>query len=872
MSSTVRADEAPSVKLYLEHSGIYQVTYEALRDAGLVDQRFASRDMGLRVTGLAVPMSLDDGGDGWFGPGDRFLFVGERLRGEYSFLDEFSRYACYVLSFSDPEPARAESLDFGALEAPSAIALGTKYHIEQDLLRLRFGQRSDEQREVWYWAKLASVGTDPFEQVLDLRDLDRARGGYVAIKVSFQGWSRLRAKPDPQSDHRVELALDGEVLDAAEWDGQETYVLELEVAVDRIDGDEGTLSLQVPKRSFPSSGDPVVDVVMLNWIEVSYPWHAEIRPDQAQVFVEPAHTTSAVRLTSRTDSGAAVVATGGGSYLATETTLGEDIVFELPADEKKFYVSTEEALLAPDAIMIDHASDLRASTNQADYLMVVHRSLMAAVQPLAELHRERGLTVQVIDVQDVFDEFNHGVVHPQSMRRFFEHAWRNWQAPQPRFVLLVGDASWDYKNPTTDDLSYADWTYRPQETWRFGKNTSTPYSDAAELNTRNLVPTWSYPTFEGHAASDNWFVCLEGDDDLPEMAIGRLPAASPEEAAQMVAKTVAFVKQQRVGPWRRKLLFITNESKGFQNSSDLLAARMQARGYLPLRVYPQSLEKVNEHHTNTIVEELDQGVQAVHFIGHGGRYIWRTGPPDLKKNHDLFTLDHLDRLAPNPRLPVILSLTCYSAPFDHPTADSIGEKFLRLPDRGAIGVFAASWRNSPSPAMGQALLDELTAPGATIGEAIQRAKAAVRNPLFTQTYNLLGDPAVPTAAPRHQLQLESVPSSDSIVVKGTAPGEAFAGKALVEWISADGTTLARETVEVLEPTFEVSLSPNVLPEGSKLTGARAYVWSKTSGEDAIGWIDLGEADEPVVARADDAPPAAGAPRSGDDLNGSREER
>ena len=60
-------------------------------------------------------------------------------------------------------------------------------------------------------------------------------------------------------------------------------------------------------------------------------------------------------------------------------------------------------------------------------------------------------------------------------------------------------------------------------------------------------------------------------------------------------------------------------------------------------------------------------------------------------------MKHLDTLADNDRLPVVLSLTCYSAPFDHPTADSIGEKFLRIPERGAIAVFAASWRNSPSP-------------------------------------------------------------------------------------------------------------------------------------------------------------------------------
>ena len=143
-----------------------------------------------------------------------------------------------------------------------------------------------------------------------------------------------------------------------------------------------------------------------------------------------------------------------------------------------------------------------------------------------------------------------------------------------------------------------------------------------------------------------------------------------------------------------------------------------------------------------MVKTFDEGLLIVQFLGHGGRYIWRTGPPDLKKNHDLFTLEHLDTLVPTEKLPFVISLTCYSAPFDHPTADSIGEKLLRLDGRGAIGVFAASWRNSPSSDMGRIVMDELTTPGATIGEAVMRAKHRLRSPTLIETYNLLGDPAI----------------------------------------------------------------------------------------------------------------------------------
>ena len=64
---------------------------------------------------------------------------------------------------------------------------------------------------------------------------------------------------------------------------------------------------------------------------------------------------------------------------------------------------------------------------------------------------------------------------------FLEHAHTRWRAPAPRFVLLIGDASWDYKNTTVDDANYADWTYRPGEMSSFIKNSSTSYAEGAEI-------------------------------------------------------------------------------------------------------------------------------------------------------------------------------------------------------------------------------------------------------------------------------------------------------------------------------------------------------------------------------------------------------
>ena len=506
-----------------------------------------------------------------------------------------------------------------------------------------------------------------------------------------------------------------------------------------------------------------------------------------------------------------------------------------PAEaEDSYYVVLDQQVKFPEQIQQDQPSHLKSKTLHADYLMIAHQQLLEAVTPLAEFHRRRGLRVVLIDVQDIYDEFNHGIVHPQAIRDFIDHAYRRWLKPAPRFVLLVGDASWDTKNATVDDANYANWTtHQLLNGPRFVTKQSVVYRNAPDENRRNLIPTWNYHSAHGHSASDNWFVALEEKGYHPVLAIGRFPVTEPEEVAGIVEKTIRYVENPPVGPWRRNSLWITNEQKGFHQSSDRLATLASERGLGVQKVYPLPEEAGNAAHQTRLREAFDQGQFLVHFYGHGGRYIWRTGPPDLKKNHDLFTLDDLEKLQPTGRLSVVLSMTCFSAPFDHPNADSIGEKFLRLPERGAVGVLAASWRNSPSTQYSQKLVDELTQPG-TLGEAILRAKQQIQNPNLVESYNLLGDPAVPLALPQLSVALTPAWSAQpSLSVKAEVAVSRFRGRAVIDWLDETGATLDSREQDVEQPRFEAAYQ-GAQEKLSDVRSVRLYVWNEESGLDGVG--------------------------------------
>ena len=149
---------------------------------------------------------------------------------------------------------------------------------------------------------------------------------------------------------------------------------------------------------------------------------------------------------------------------------------------------------------------------------------------------------------------------------------------------------------------------------------------------------------QGHAASDNWFVAVEGDDIYPDLAIGRFPVVEPEEVAAIVAKTIRYGDQAGDEPWRSRALFITDENQAYQEQSDDLIDELSSWGLDSSRVYARLDDSLNDQHRATLGSEIGSGQLLVHFWGHGGRCIWRTGKPDLNNQSDLFNLEDLDNL------------------------------------------------------------------------------------------------------------------------------------------------------------------------------------------------------------------------------------
>jgi hypothetical protein len=364
-------------------------------------------------------------------------------------------------------------------------------------------------------------------------------------------------------------------------------------------------------------------------------------------------------------------------------------------------------------------SDIRVNPQGADYLIITHRDFLAAAQQLAA-HRAalNGVRTKVIDVDEIYDEFNYGIMNGTKLKPFIKYAYDYWPAPRPTYLLLFGDASWDYH--------------------RFY---------ATSINT-NYVPSYGVPV------SDNWFVTFNPDTTaLPAMLVGRLPVRNEREATETVAKVIGY-DNYPLSEWNKNFLFITGgNDPGEQSlfnaySESMISTKVTPPpiGGTPFRVYKTTRGAIDGEHKARLKELVRNGLVFINFIGHSGGRIWGVdiGPPAELENT-------------NGKLPFVASTSCNVGGFGDPSSNVLAEDFVRAEQRGAIAAWASSTLGYPSYGKDltndflQGLKDSLRPLGAlTTNARIKMLRLYGSDYIAVATVhtnNLLGDPLSRFALP-----------------------------------------------------------------------------------------------------------------------------
>jgi hypothetical protein len=353
------------------------------------------------------------------------------------------------------------------------------------------------------------------------------------------------------------------------------------------------------------------------------------------------------------------------------------------------------------------AAVLRNPRRKADYLVIGPRALLGAAKPLLEHRREQGLGVMAVAVEDVVSEFGFGEATPQAIRDFLAFAYHEWRV-RPRYVVLLGDATYDFK----DNLG---------------------------TGVENRVPPFMVATSYLWTASDPTYAAVNGDDILPDLAIGRLPAATVEEARAMVEKILAYETGAGIldGP---AVLVADDADEGgnFEADAESIAASLLSSREVE-KIYLSRLGTLAAR--NAVMGSFDDGASLMSYLGHGGIHLWAS--------ENVLDISGVPSLSAQAKQPLLLTMNCLNGYFHFPYFNSLAEELVKAEGKGAIAAFSPSGLslNEPAHLYHQALLGEiLSERHVRLGDAILSAQSAYAAtgafPELLSIYHLLGDPAL----------------------------------------------------------------------------------------------------------------------------------
>ncbi len=725
-------------KLGVEQDGVYAITGQELADAGADLNTIAVSTLTMYNRGQVVPISVEGDADGEFDAEDRIFFIGEHNHGDDTYLSLFSETNVYWLTWGSGNGARFAQVT-GASGSNSTDTLNTSLvsiHLEKDLLYDRLVSMPLQDEDHWLWQLME----DGQEYDIEIPGPGMPEAGPVRIQAAFQGLTHTSVSPD----HHILIKFNHEIIDEVIWDNQEPYVFDSgELFLGGNDAGN-TVSFNLP-------GDlegVLLDRIYLNWVNIEFKQKLKATNDSL-VFMNRSQTSDIFRIDGFTGPDLFLFTNTGTRITDIKSRRIDDTYSFYFSDNnatpKTFYAATEEGLKSVVSITEATESGLLSRSNGADYIIISHADFMEQAQELAAHRTANGMRSKVVDIQHVFDDFSDGLHDPRAIKKFLQYAYQNWQKPSPLYVLLLGD--------TTHKLDK---------------------QIARDENLPSFVPTFmEYTQTWGMSSSDNYLASIIGDDDLPDLFLGRLPVNSPEQAEIMISKTIAHEAEYTPAEWRRHLLLLTGVEPYFEAS-----ARHLYKQYIPGYMVTDWVATIDTSRhfgsTEDVANYINSGQSILNFVGHGGGGVF--------SDAELFQIEDIERLANHNKYPFVFSLTCFIGHFDNPDSPSLAEELLAAQDKGIVGSFGSSGRAFLqgdfylNNAIFTALFEQNVR---TYGQVSTLGKLEMIKQTqgfwdHVKSYNLLGDPAltlyIPDNTANVQLSTNTLLDNQDLVVSGSVPG------------------------------------------------------------------------------------------------------
>lgn len=324
-----------------------------------------------------------------------------------------------------------------------------------------------------------------------------------------------------------------------------------------------------------------------------------------------------------------------------------------------------------------------------DMIIVSHPLFIEESQRLADLHfANDGLRSIVVTPQKIYNEFSGGNQDVTAIKQFLKMFYdRAVSASEfPKFLLLMGDAS--YKNR--------------------GRSTVGNTNFVVSFESANGV------SYINSYVSDDYFGLLdetegEGLTEQMDVAVGRIPVKSKDEAKAVVDKIYAYMQPQSVeianpsfcgtagsvssGDWRNVICFVADDEDNnlHFSQSERLATYVDTtyHDYNIDKIYNDAFKQQSAAGgarypdvNIAINQRVDRGALIVNYTGHGGETGW--AQERILEIKDIESWNNANRL------PLFVTATCEFSRFDDPGRTSAGEEVILRPNGGGIGLLTTT--------------------------------------------------------------------------------------------------------------------------------------------------------------------------------------
>ncbi|GAB2763955.1 type IX secretion system sortase PorU [Rhabdobacter roseus] len=410
-----------------------------------------------------------------------------------------------------------------------------------------------------------------------------------------------------------------------------------------------------------------------------------------------------------------------------------------------------------------------------DLLIVTPPAWETQARRLADFREQHdGLDVLVVTSEQVYHEFGSGQPDISALRDLARYLYL--RAPDKlRYLLLFGDASYDYKNRTAA-----------------GGGVGVPVYQSRE----SLHPVFSYSSDDYFGffktREGTWEESTSGDHTL-DIGVGRLPVKTPEEARVVVDKLIHYATSPRSrGAWRNRISFVADDGDAniHQQHADQLATFIQPHllsQRLFIDAFPQQTTpggtKAPELNT-AIRRTVEEGTLILNYTGHGGAVGWA--------EEQVLTLADMQAMRGYNNLPLLVTATCEFGRYDDPALVSGAELMVLSPRGAAIGavtttrpVFA-----STNFTLNKAFYEALAVARPQqlrLGDIVRLTKNNSLSGSLNRNFALLGDPSLRLAQAEHAIRWRQVPDTLRALQKVLLEGEIVAPGAEVPLLDFNGS-------------------------------------------------------------------------------------